>query len=103
MAHEQASDVPEASRHGHFDRRSLLGGAAKLAMGGLAAAGMFEMMRSDDAWALQAPGGAHPPSARMLDRLRTSYMFQISVDVATIDLGLSVATAALAAGVNIVE
>jgi 3-keto-L-gulonate-6-phosphate decarboxylase len=46
---------------------------------------------------------AHPASARVLDQLRTRFMFQISVDVATIDLGLAVASAALAGGVNIVE
>src|SRR6185295_9511528 len=46
---------------------------------------------------------AHPASARVLDRLRTRFMFQISVDVATIELGLAVAGAGLAGGVNIVE
>src|SRR6185295_11342029 len=46
---------------------------------------------------------AHPASARVLDRLRTRFMFQISVDVATLEQGLAVAAAALAGGVNIVE
>jgi 3-keto-L-gulonate-6-phosphate decarboxylase len=39
----------------------------------------------------------------VLDQLKSRFMFQISVDVPTIELGLSVAVAALAGGVNIVE
>ena len=46
---------------------------------------------------------AHQASARVLERLRTRFTFQISVDVATVDQGLGVAAAALAGGVNIVE
>ena len=45
----------------------------------------------------------HAASARVLDRLRTRFTFQISVDVATIEQGLGVAGAALAGGVTIVE
>jgi 3-hexulose-6-phosphate synthase len=45
----------------------------------------------------------HPASARLLDRLRTRFTFQISVDVATLEQGLAVAGAALAGGVTIVE
>jgi len=45
----------------------------------------------------------HPASARVLDQLRTRFMFQISVDVNTIEQGLAVAGAGLAGGVNIVE
>ena len=45
----------------------------------------------------------HPASARVLDRLRTRFTFQISVDVGTLELGLAVAGAALAGGVDIVE
>src|SRR5204863_1547082 len=45
----------------------------------------------------------HAASGRVLDRLKTRFMFQISVDVATIEQGLSVASAALAGGVNMVE
>jgi 3-keto-L-gulonate-6-phosphate decarboxylase len=45
----------------------------------------------------------HPASARVLDQLRTRFTFQISVDVATLPLGLEVASAALKGGVNIVE
>src|SRR5262245_48789172 len=52
------------------------------------------------AWG-QAP--THASSARVVDRLKSRLSFQISVDVGTLDLGLSVATAALAAGIDIVE
>ena len=45
----------------------------------------------------------HPASARVLDRLRTQFTFQISVDVGTLAQGLAVAGAALAGGVSIVE
>ena len=69
----------------------------------MTAGAIFEMMRPDFAWALQAAKATHPASARVLDRLRTRFMFQISVDVATVEQGLAVATAALAGGVNIVE
>ena len=46
---------------------------------------------------------AHPASARLVDRLKSRLSFQISVDVNTIDLGLSVAKAALAGGADIIE
>lgn len=49
------------------------------------------------------PESAHPASARVVDRLHARPSFQISVDVCTLDLGFSVARAALAAGVDIVE
>jgi 3-keto-L-gulonate-6-phosphate decarboxylase len=39
----------------------------------------------------------------VLDRLRTQFTFQISVDVATLKQGLGVADAALAGGISIVE
>ena len=45
----------------------------------------------------------HPASARVLDQLRTRFMFQISVDVGSLEQGLGVAAAALAGGVNIIE
>jgi 3-keto-L-gulonate-6-phosphate decarboxylase len=38
-----------------------------------------------------------------VDRFKTRLSFQISVDVGTLDLGLTVAGAALAGGVDIVE
>jgi 3-keto-L-gulonate-6-phosphate decarboxylase len=89
-------------RHGHIDRRSFLGGAGRLAVGGLTAGAFLEVMRPDDAWAGQA-ATTHPASARLVERLRNSFTFQISVDVATIEQGLNVASAALAGGVTIVE
>jgi 3-keto-L-gulonate-6-phosphate decarboxylase len=46
---------------------------------------------------------AHPASARVVDQLRSQFTFQISVDVGAIELGLTVARAALAGGVTIVE
>jgi 3-keto-L-gulonate-6-phosphate decarboxylase len=60
-------------------------------------------MRPNYAWAQQVAKVTHPASARVLDRLRTSYTFQISVDVATLEQGLGVAAAALAGGVSSVE
>ena len=46
---------------------------------------------------------AHPASAKVVERLRTSFTFQISVDVGSLPQGLEVAKAALAGGVDIVE
>jgi 3-keto-L-gulonate-6-phosphate decarboxylase len=77
-------------QHRHVDRRTFLEGAGKFAM--------------TVAWAQQtAKVVVHPASARVLDRLKSTFTFQISVDVATIEQGLAVAGAALAGGVNIVE
>ncbi len=101
-------------QHGHIDRRSFLNGAGKFAVGALTAGAIFEMMRPNSWAALslvegpalsrsKGPAGAHPASARVLDQLRTRFTFQISVDVATIEQGLGVASAALAGGVTIVE
>lgn len=45
----------------------------------------------------------HPASSAVIDRLRGTLTFQISVDVDNIPLGLSVAEASLAAGIDIVE
>jgi 3-keto-L-gulonate-6-phosphate decarboxylase len=60
------------------------------------------MTQPHDAWA-QVGKLTHPASARVLDRLRSRFTFQISVDVTTMEQGLGVAGAALAGGVNIVE
>ena len=93
----------KASEHGHIDRRTFLDGAGRIALGGLTVGAIFEMMRPNYAWAQQVAKEAHPASARVLDRLRTRFTFQISVDVATLEQGLGVARAALAGGVSIVE
>ena len=94
MERRTASDI---------DRRTFLNGAGRLAVGALTAGATFEMMRPNYAWARQVPKVTHPASARVLDRLRTRFTFQISVDVATLEQGLGVAGAALAGGVSIVE
>ena len=90
-------------QHGHIDRRSFLNGAGRFAAGALTAGGIFETMRPNDAWAQQVAQVTHPASARVLERLRTRFTFQISVDVATLEQGLPVAGAALAGGISIVE
>src|SRR5260221_11699703 len=84
-------------------RRSFLDGAARLAVSGLAVGTILERQSAERALAQQGATTPHPASARLLDRLKTRFSFQISVDVATIELGLSVAAAALAGGATIVE
>ena len=110
MEHRKASDVPRGPfdlvreyPHRHIDRRTFLDGAGRFAVGALTAGAIFEQMRPNSAWAQQAAKVTHPASARVLERLRTRFTFQISVDVATIEQGLGVAAAALAGGVSIVE
>jgi 3-keto-L-gulonate-6-phosphate decarboxylase len=71
--------------------------------GALTFGAIFEMARPNDTGAQQVAKVTHPPSASVLDRLRTRFTFQISVDVATLKQGLGVAGAALAGGVSIVE
>jgi 3-hexulose-6-phosphate synthase len=88
---------------GRIDRRSFLSGAARFGAGALTAGAISEIVRPTSIWALQAAKVTHPASARAVDRLRTSFTFQISVDVATLEQGLAVAGAALAGGVTIVE
>jgi 3-keto-L-gulonate-6-phosphate decarboxylase len=89
--------------HRHIDRRSFLNGAGRFAVGTLTVGAILEMMRPNSAWAQQVVKVTHPASDRILDRLRTRFTFQISVDVATLEQGLGVAGAALAGGVSIVE
>jgi 3-keto-L-gulonate-6-phosphate decarboxylase len=90
-------------RQGHIDRRRFLDVAGRFAGGALAAGAAFQTMRAGDGWAQQAAKVTHPGSARVLNQLRTRFTFQISVDVGTLDLGLAVAAAALAGGIDIVE
>src|SRR5688500_1396178 len=82
------------SDDGRIDRRSLLEGARRFAVSALTAGAVLEMMRPNHAWA-QAGKETHPASARVIDQLRTRCTFQISVDVATLQQGLAVASAAL--------
>ena len=110
MERKQVADSPQAPldlfhdhQHGPIDRRSFLAGAGRLALGGLTAGAILEMMPPDYAWARQAAKETHPASARVQDRLRTQFTFQISVDVGTLTQGLAVAGAALAGGITIVE
>ena len=86
-----------------IDRRSFLDHTGRFAVGAVTGGAIFETMRPGAASAQQAAKVAHPASARVLERLRTRFTFQISVDVATIEQGLGVAGAALAGGVSIVE
>jgi len=109
MEREKLSDFPQKPldlfseyRHGHIDRRSFLDGARRFAVSGVTAGAVLEMMRPNCVWA-QGAKETHPASARVLDQLRTRFMFQISVDVGNLQQGLGVASAALAGGVNIVE
>lgn len=96
MARSTSSDGPR----GLIDRRSFLGGAGTIAAGALTAGAM---MPRGLAWTGQAVKPAHPASARIVERLSTTFTFQMSVDVATIKQGLAVAGAALAGGITIVE
>jgi hypothetical protein len=110
MERRKASDFPQGLldlfheyQHGHIDRRLFLNAVSKFAAGALTVGAILEMMRPNCAWAQQVAKVTHPASARVLDRLRTSFTFQISVDVATLEQGLGVAGAALAGGVSTVD
>jgi 3-keto-L-gulonate-6-phosphate decarboxylase len=110
MEGKKASDCPQVvldlfheRQHAPIDRRSFLHGAGRFVMGGLTAGAMFETMRPNSGWAQPAAKETHAASARVLERLRTRFTFQISVDVAALEQGRAVAAAALAGGVTIVE
>jgi 3-hexulose-6-phosphate synthase len=110
MERKKASDAAQrllerscARADAHIGRRSVLDGAGRLAVGGLTAAAIFDTMAPNDILAGQVVKEAPPASARVVDRLRTRFTFQISVDVATLEQGLAVAGAAMAGGINIVE
>src|SRR6202012_1944280 len=87
-----------SNHQGYFNRRSFLHAA-----GVLTAGAPVETMLPGSAHSQQPALEIHASSARVLDRLKTRLSFQISVDVGTLDLGLTVATAGLAGGVDIVE
>jgi len=62
MERKRASDFPQELLdlfhlyvHGDVSRRAFLDGAGKFAVGGLTAAGIFEMLRPNYAWAQQVP------------------------------------------------
>jgi 3-keto-L-gulonate-6-phosphate decarboxylase len=84
------------------DRRSFLKGTGRVAAGALTAGTIFRTWPGD-AIAQQAAKAPHPASAAVIERLRTRFTFQISVDVSTVAHGLVVAGAALAGGADILE
>jgi len=95
MERRQASDFPRGRldhfreyQLGHVDRRSFLNGAGRFAVGALTVGATFEMLRPNYAGAQQVAKVIHPASARVLERLRTRFTFQISVDVATVERAL---------------
>ena len=92
-----------SNHHRRLNRRSFLDAAGRLAGGGLAVGAIFETIRPSSAWGQRPAKETHPSSARVVDRFKTRLSFQISVDVGTLDLGLTVASAALAGGVDIVD
>jgi 3-hexulose-6-phosphate synthase len=109
MACRKVSDVPPGlldrahdDREMRIDRRSFLNAAGTLVAGAVTV-GAVEAVRPGPVWAQQAAAATHAASARLVDRLRTSFTFQISVDVGTLEHGLRVAGAALAGGITIVE
>jgi len=93
---------PPHEQCGHIDRRAFLGGAGRLTVGGLTAGALLEGGLVES-WAQPAARDTHQPSARVVDRLRNRFTFQMSVDVATLEQGRSVAAAALAGGIDIIE
>src|SRR5690348_2521932 len=92
-----------SNSYGLLNRRFFFDAAGRVAGAGLAVGAIFETIRPSSAWGQQSPKETHPSSARVVDRLKTRLSFQISVDVGALDLGLTVASAALAGGVDIVE
>jgi 3-keto-L-gulonate-6-phosphate decarboxylase len=68
----------------------------------LKTAAAASLLSASSAWGQTSPT-PHLPSAKLVDRLKSRFSFQISVDVNTIDLGLTVAKAALAGGADIIE
>lgn len=98
-AFPQSSQEPaRAGLHVGLNRRSFLHAA-------VAATTAFEALAPGSAWGQQPAKEPppHPNSAHVVDRLKTRLSFQISVDVGTLDLGLNVANAAVAGGVDIIE
>jgi carboxymethylenebutenolidase len=62
MERKKASDFPQELLnlfdgyvHGRISRREFLDGAQKFAVGGVTAAGLFQMLKPNYAWALQVP------------------------------------------------
>ena len=89
---------------GTIGRRTFLEGAGSVAAAGLMIGAAAP--RTAAGGVTRAPlmaSAAQGASADLVNRLRTTLTFQISVDVGTIAQGLDVARASLAGGVDIVE
>lgn len=89
---------------GTIGRRTFLEGAGSVAAAGLMIGAAAP--RTAAGGVTRAPlmaSAAQGASADLVNRLRTTLTFQISVDVCTIAQGLDVARASLAGGVDIVE
>jgi 3-keto-L-gulonate-6-phosphate decarboxylase len=89
----------KTSHSAHFNRRSFVSAAGR----GLVVGAGIETIRAGSARDQQPAKEIHPSSASVVDQLKTRFSFQISVDVETLDLGLTVARAALAGGADILE
>ena len=77
-----------SNHHGYLNRRSFLHAVNTLAGGGLAVGATFETIWPSSAWGQQPAKETHASSARVLDRLKTGFSFQISVDVTVTRLHL---------------
>lgn len=86
----------------HGDRRWFCETAWRMT-GGLAGGALLAAMTPVSAVAQQRSPQTHASSARSVSRLRTRFSFQVSVDVGNLDLGLRVASAAVAGGADILE
>lgn len=109
MRHTRPRQNPSSTQPGRgegparLDRRSFFDEAGRLAVGALAASTVVDLLHAAEPPAMQTASPAHAPSAGVVERMRTGFTFQMSVDVATIDQGLVVAAAATAAGITILE
>ena len=72
---------------GRMNRRSFLDGAGRVA-GAMTLGAIAEAMWPVGVLARQAAKALHPASAQVVDRLRTRFTFQMSVDVGTLEQGL---------------
>jgi 3-hexulose-6-phosphate synthase len=97
------ADLDRVHPHGIIGRRSFLSRSASFAAGMLTVGAISERLGPHAGWAQAVVTAPHAASARVVERLRSSFTFQISVDVGALEQGLVVAGAALAGGITIVE
>lgn len=95
--------MPLPAQRGLIDRRTFLGAAGGLTTGALAHRFMPGMALSAETVTRQPATASHAASARLVERLKTRFSFQMSVDVATLHQAFRVAEAALAGGIGIIE